>query len=184
MPQSAARRLEYGDDVNRRVADGTGHAAIAVADGVSPQVVAKAAWLARTYDPDARAQLGAGVLGALNPSHLEVVAAIAPGARAVLLRQAVDGHLSVRQLKQVARLVPGAAPPRSLPPGEVKVVGKAVELASACAAAHRYANWDDRALRTLLGGPNGPVIRDLATAGRDLASRIEEVTPIATPLPQ
>ncbi len=79
MITTAACRLEYGDHVNRRLATGTTPASVAVADGISPQVVAKAAWLARTYGPEARYELGRAVLAALAPSHLEVVAALDPG---------------------------------------------------------------------------------------------------------
>ncbi len=60
------------------------------------------------------------------------------------------------------------------------MIGTSSELASASAAVQTYARWNERALRSLLDGPSGAVIRDLASAGRELACRIEEVMPADT----
>lgn len=82
VPTSITDRLEYGDQVNRRLAGGCSRAKIAVADGVSTQLVSKAAWLARAYITEDRRRLGSAVLNTLTLSQLEVAAAVRPDLRA------------------------------------------------------------------------------------------------------
>lgn len=186
MPTSIPDRLEYGDQVNRRLAGGCSRAEIAVSDGVSTQVVSKAAWLARAYSAEDRRQLGPAVLNTLTLSHLEVAAAVKPDMRATMLRLAADGGLSVRRLGQAIVLERGGslASKTRAPSWPVQVAGKASDLRSACIAVRGYVNWNDRALRALLGGPSGGVVRDLASAGFALASRIEKVMPADALPPQ
>lgn len=162
--QSCADRLEYGDTVLARRTTATGRE-IAERDGVSVEYVAKAMWLAKVYPQAERVRLGEVVLAALAPSHFEVVAKLDPDVRRRLLRRAAAERISVRDLRQLARLQDSAN-------GTV-TVGGASDLASTRRALEVYVGWPDGDLARLIAGPNGSMIRALAQAGQALAFRLE-----------
>lgn len=134
--------------------------------GVTPSYATKASWLAGVYPAEARRRIGNRALGYLCPSHLEAVAQHPERVRFELLARAAKEGLSVRQLKRQA--------PREEASTGVTVSGSAGDLASSARAVTAYASFDDSQLRKLLAGPNGPTIKKLAGAGRQLAARIEE----------
>jgi hypothetical protein len=143
-------------------------AGVAAACGLSHQAVSKAAWLARRYPQSIRDALGIDqVLSALGAGHLEVVAALPDSARFPMLRRAAHEGMTVRQLRSLAksRSASGGY-------GAIATSGSAADLASAQRAVEAYVRWDEGALSSLFGGPNGPVIIRLALAGKALADRM------------
>lgn len=161
--------LGHGDALRERVTrDGTSVGTV-VADADLPSPVAhKAHWLAGAYDNAARRSLGRGLLSELTPMHLEVVATRSPDAREGLLRRAADSGLTARQLRELARAEGDA--------GGADAGGTIEALARSARAMEQYSRFDDRALRTLLQGPNGDEIRRVATIGRALADRLTTVS--------
>lgn len=170
---SAAARLRLGDELDRQAASAPVRV-VAQRAGLSEAAAEKARWLARSYGPAERAAVGADALALLTGSHLEA-AGPARAARAALLRRAADERLSVRELRALAGRAAAPAVPHAPagPAGSVAHLGAAGDLSSASASLARYAAWSDRQLRHLLSGPNGPLVRELALAGRQLAERLE-----------
>jgi hypothetical protein len=166
MPEkpNALSVLAAGDELIRRAErEGRPVKQIATADGLG-QPGGKAAWLSRSYAPDAREALGDEVLRQLSAGHLEAVAALPEGIRGDLLRQAVDEQLPVRQLRTVA------AAARSVPnPAQSSTIA---ELGRAARAMKTYSGLDDAALRRLTDGPNGTAVRTAAAAGQELSARL------------
>ena len=157
--------LNHGDAIRARVArDRTSVASVAADAGLSEAQATKAAWLARVYDGGTRSGLGRAVLSKLTPMHLEVVAKTRVDLRDTLLRRAAKDRIAARDLRTLARV---DASSRSAEPTSRK-------LEESSRALEIYAGFDDGALRRLLQGPSGPVIRRVATAGRDLAVRLSE----------
>lgn len=166
--RSAADRLRLGDEIERLAEEGVALDEAAFRMDVSLYVARKARWLARAYTPAERNALGEHVLASICASHLEVV--INAGRdRAHLLRTSAREGLSVRQTRAVA----SQPTTLSAPNMGVTNIGTAADLVSAAESLTRYATWNSAQLQKLLAGPNGAVIRELASAGRILADRLD-----------
>lgn len=160
---SAWDLLHMGDAVRARVAkDRSTVSAVADDLGYSRSSTAKAAWLAGSYDSEARGRLSAKLLKSLTPMHLEVVAKLPDAERERLLRQADRDDLAARELRTIARATAGSDGPTATP-NSLDASARALEL---------YAGFDDRALQMLVDGPNGQKVRKIAAAGRRLSDRL------------
>lgn len=163
---SAWDYLQHGDAINDRVRrDRTGVSVVARDAGLNEAGAAKAAWLARRYGDKTRAQLGPSILGRLTPTHLEVVATCPTPVRDGLLRRAASEGLAARALKRLAH------EHRETPSPSTTLE----TLTTSIRAMEVYAGFDKPSLQKLLDGPNGRVVRQVALAGRVLATRITEL---------
>lgn len=170
MPErmSTSQRLLSADGLRRRVEAGESQDAVARAEAMSTPAVAKAVWLSRRFGPESRGLVGTAI-ESVSVSHIEAVAALDPATGARLLRRAAAERIPVRALKGLVAEARRAGGKRS-----VDALGGAVDLISAKRAVECYCRLDQRALGTLLTGPNGTLISGLVDASQKLGDRIAE----------
>jgi hypothetical protein len=163
---TAADFLSDGDSLRAHVErEGCTVACAAAAAGLPLGTAYKAHWLVGVLDLKLRRKLGPAVLGALSPMHLEVVARCDRATQEHLLRSAAAGGMTARELKKLA-----GTSERGSSGGTVDALRRSTS------AMEHYAQFDDRSLKTLLNGPNGAEVRQVASAGRQLANRLATVS--------
>jgi hypothetical protein len=163
--QTGWNLLLHGDALRRKVQRDRSTVAAVAADANLPTGLAhKAYWLAGAYDARLRRKLGAGVLKKLSAMHLEVVARCDHSIKEHHLRSAAVQGLTARDLQKLVCSERGSA--RGEPTGTIDSLKRSTH------AMKQYMEFDDRSLRTLLSGPNGAEVRQVASAGRVLADRL------------